>query len=437
MIDFLEVEIHDRFQLEMILQYNLRKKSNSKIDFYFFIPKNLNINSLTYPKYLFYRNLKSYVRFSSKKIKISNLKGFVTEIERLEKIENPVIYEREIREFACCLEFVVRDYIKSLNSGEIKIDTKTFSSNLMYILSEFREKIVSENRFDRIGEIDEYISVLIQQKLLKNIRLHGEGYDQEILRLFFEIVEIEKNYFHGKYGEKKDFHYRQRLLKNYVHSSLFLKTQKKVDGKLYEQLAYGTAALFTMLIITIGSLFIDSSVITLKFLLITAVAYALKDRIKDLFKMVFYKGISRGVPDYLNTVSSAVEKLLTIKESYAIFTSQKLSRNIKEIFDRMFPLKSSEEDVIRYTLKAISNFQCESKRAVREIIYLDLKQFLHRMDDPEDLYYRYENGEILQERYHKEYRIKIVADIQNSSGGQYKCYEIFINRDGLLKINDL
>ena len=70
------VSIHNREEFEIKIEYNLQeieKKVSFKVECYLFIPSSLNINSETYSKELFYRDIKNYLRFKTPRILLQEL----------------------------------------------------------------------------------------------------------------------------------------------------------------------------------------------------------------------------------------------------------------------------------------------------------------------------------------------------------------------------
>ena len=61
--------VHDRYQFESKFNYDLHNDENGEknyeVDIYFFIPKNIGINSDTYSREDFYSDIVNYLRVSS------------------------------------------------------------------------------------------------------------------------------------------------------------------------------------------------------------------------------------------------------------------------------------------------------------------------------------------------------------------------------------
>ena len=70
------VFVHDRYQFETKLSYNLDpslKTNDYKVSMYMFIPKALDVNKHTYPKQQFFQDIRTFIRFQSPKISLKKL----------------------------------------------------------------------------------------------------------------------------------------------------------------------------------------------------------------------------------------------------------------------------------------------------------------------------------------------------------------------------
>ena len=60
------IRASDKYQIEIKSDYPLereQRETNYTIETYAFIPNSLDVNNDTYPKYLFYRDTQTYIRF--------------------------------------------------------------------------------------------------------------------------------------------------------------------------------------------------------------------------------------------------------------------------------------------------------------------------------------------------------------------------------------
>ena len=70
------VRRHDNFQFEIKLGYDLRphhQRDHYRVDTFFFLPDNLDVNESTYTKERFYRDLLLYIRFRTPDFTLTTL----------------------------------------------------------------------------------------------------------------------------------------------------------------------------------------------------------------------------------------------------------------------------------------------------------------------------------------------------------------------------
>ncbi|MGL6121074.1 MAG: hypothetical protein ACRC0V_11310 [Fusobacteriaceae bacterium] len=357
-------------------------------------------------------------------------------MDRISFISEKENYELELREFICGLEGSVFNAISEIDSSNINTVLKVFVEDLRKIMKYFRKIFVREPRYEKVLLIDDYIFFSIQQKIMETLKKYEKYLDDDLKNKILELFEknIEEN-SHDNSKNLGHYIYRHRLLKKYVHSSLFLNSTKKRDGKVTEHIAYGIAALITMAIISAVTVSYASQR-TLKYIFLVAVAYAFKDRMKESFRGIFYEKMSKNIPDFITSVTtSSGEKICYIKEFFDIFTDKKLSKELINNRNRDHDIKRVEEDIIRYNKMIIPENGFVHKKFIRELTYINVKQFLGKMDDPEDKVFicdRQKN--ILEIISEKEYHLNMIIQVKQNKTLDFKSFQIVLDRNGLIKI---
>jgi hypothetical protein len=124
------VRLHDQYQFEVKLEYDLdkeRRRDGYKVETFFFLPTNLDVNRNTYSKRLFYRDLLLYIRFKTPDFTLKQLTEPANARSPLAKIgekldafsRNPTPeaaagLEYEVKLLGCVLKSTLRDHAKSL-----------------------------------------------------------------------------------------------------------------------------------------------------------------------------------------------------------------------------------------------------------------------------------------------------------------------------------
>src|SRR5512133_1011703 len=134
---------HDRYQVELKLDYELGKGENTHycISTYIFIPNSLGINPESYPKSEFYRDVKNYIRIKTPELSLRDLtESDITPLNTIQKIvQRPNWYQDDatnerviqaLKLFGAMFKSSLREHlnlielrIKSVPSAEIRIDS--------------------------------------------------------------------------------------------------------------------------------------------------------------------------------------------------------------------------------------------------------------------------------------------------------------------------
>ena len=86
----IQLSKHDQLQLEFKAEYPVDKNANKNeysVDIYFFLPRNLAVNELTYTSREFYNDFSEYIRFKTPEVPLSRLA--TPDNQLWHKLDNP------------------------------------------------------------------------------------------------------------------------------------------------------------------------------------------------------------------------------------------------------------------------------------------------------------------------------------------------------------
>jgi len=426
------VKIHDKTQFEIKLNYKFERKKKDasyEVDTYFFLPNSLGINKQTFRKVNFYDSLQSYIRFK-------------TPVYSLEQIT------AETKSPLALIKNAYRNIVESpnsLNSEEYELQTKLFCSifassirdNTAFIINrdatydlinlinkqiEELQKIAKSYR--ALGEIisvpkvnnetfsvhlfgDEYISLVIEKysyKLLEYLKTKDSISKDDTSLKLLGLIQRENDYrinhnypsISNKDSDNEELMFRFGVLKKYFDSALFLNRNIEKEGRLIEQIIFSVAAGLAMLVATAIAFYSQSfyGSLTLQLFIVLVVSYMLKDRLKEMTRVVLSKRISKNLFD--NKIKLYLEDKYKIGVIRGSFNFIKMKTVPKEILSyreinrpREFDSKFSREKVILYRKKIIlspktyyNHFHEYKIEAVRDIFRFDVSRFLKKMDNP-------------------------------------------------------
>ncbi len=356
-IEPFRIKQRDRQSIELKFRYMLDRERRGKrqtydVSVYFFLPYSFNINSGSYDRNSFYDDLKLYLRFNTPALQIGELLDKTSRASPLRRIESMIriarregrpidsdecIYEGKL--LGCIYKSVLRDRFANIAT---ETDPKTVRGTLSS-LGEIREvarrfhratstvrrrlKDVEPQVTQHMLMIDEHLSLLIEKyaaTLYETLR-RSHPLAPHISRLIAKEIRYREKagyptVVRGKAPKEKleERIYREKMLKRYVSEVLFFDVRRRNTAKGMEQILYAAAAGIAMVFAT-SIAFLGQSTfgsLTTALFLLLVVSYMLKDRLKDFFRDLLRKSVSRRIFDRKATLYDARRhsKLAVVRE---------------------------------------------------------------------------------------------------------------------------
>jgi hypothetical protein len=485
---------------------------------YLFFPPQMKINPSSYPLVSFFRDMKSYINFRIPKLSFKEIIGLTDNPHRspLKKIrreltqdqgaaeateDKQIFIRQEARVFGSAFyNFVMRktkkierqreETILATNQFSDQLSQDIFEKSVTKIHTIFREwqrladsqlhpKPASlQTEFDLV---DEYIVFVMRDFLLaslealKDFRIARRVRTriQNQLRVYLRALRIYAHrcdYFwpedQSTEEDLENFQYRRGLLKRKMWSSLYLDPRVKPLFTLQKQagamVAAGAAAVWAFmaeLAIRTSPGFrngLSPSIESGTFILISAfaLAYILKDRIKELGRGYFKGGLFGRLPDSNNKIvypkdSSGQKDIAvgTYQEKARYARPQKLPDDIQTIVDAQFP---DEEDEVRSIIHYTQRISLREKpirqlkrkiRAVYSFYRLNIGTLLGPLDratEPglvvtQDLHVTQRE---LPKVYHINLIVKLYGKIPGKTPPIYRWFRIILNKEGIVRIEN-
>lgn len=336
--------------------------------------------------------------------------------------------------------------------------------------------------------INEYLSYVIRDGILENLEivdglLKRISDDQALRKLEtrlkalvrMESVYATKNQIfwltrHSGIREREKYQMRRSALKRRILSILFLKTKSgrfsKLDKQVGPALAAGLAAIWaTFVSITFlkhsssGSAPLAEALSTTGTLTIVmggAIAYILKDRIKEVAKRRFERGFFSRRADYRSFISymgsSGKTKIIGQIEEYLDFLEigeidPEICRiHNEQINDKIDPQGVHGDDVICYS--KVVQFGHKNRKAiihpigaVFDILRFSVSEFLSKLDEPlQKAFVSSRKGDFDMIYLPKVYYIDILISTRTFSGNNSKTPQnhqyvrVILNKKGIARI---
>ncbi len=485
----LEIEgrIHDRYTLEFKVGYSRYSPETAVSDFmmdtWIFIPDSLYINSKTYSKNNFYRDCRSLVRLitpvytleevaDTGNMPLSRLKVCCDELVNGVTDEHIRAYEHQIKMFSSIVRSALRSSMSALyqqTEAEVfKVQLDRIVELLDRIMEAYRQ-IPSQVGLERISHElstcytlgEEYLCQIINLHLFRGMEFAHKRFPDSGERLTEKValyVDREWEYQRQKgfllpcddqQRDNRDYLHRTGQLKKYVESDLYILAQKRSNIFFWEQIFFMFAAGISMVFATVISFSFQQTYgnFTLPLFVALVVSYMFKDRFKDLMHYWFSTKLGNKFYDYKIKLALYGEPVGWGKEGFDFVDVEKLPPEIRARRGHVSELEAGHcavrETVMVYRrrisildkqLKRLSHY---SLQGMNDIIRMNLRDFLRRMDSPHAPVYINEGGG----RFHtlaaeKVYYLHFVMRYRYQGRTGYRRYQVCLTRRGVKSLEE-
>lgn len=496
-LDSGEVHIRDRWQLELKSEFFPQPQLDNSTyiqEFYLFIPNSLQINDFTYNKGQFYIDQTNLIRYKTPEFSFAELLNSHDPRSPLTRIftlcgstdikENQNSLADELKLFGnvvrSALRVQVKHLINELTTQKNEGISKTLCENVNNLCENikltriafaqaqelFHKSSDDSSFYDKFLYVDEFLSrtiIYYLTGLLEHIRIvknNGlDECDQAVCDILLKEQQIADDYLNNgnlktnvSFNENEQILYRNSLLNKFVLDALLLHTNRFTIEQKYQHWIAGFAAGIAMLIyfslfIWLGNVFVWNS---LPFVIFTVVIYILKDRIKDLIKVISYTHAFKWFSDFGTVIRSPDEKhnIGVVKETFSFINEKKVFKEIRDArnvaFHEVLENFQRPETVLFYKRTVeINNLKGrQSRRYGLNIIFrFNIHRFLRKAGNPSEIYYRLDPETLklqslkLPKVYHLDLIIRNITDNQNNVPQiVIKKLRIVIDKNGIKRI---
>lgn len=479
------VSIHDRYQLEMKVNYSLQQGCRDGVyefDLYLFAPQSLDINAATYSKEQFYKDLQARIRLKTPSIPLhlllenkssalAKLRASVEAQAAQTQKDPPVGYEKQIKIFCCLVRSAIRDSVIHIQAVPHADDRTRLISHyvesvrkLASVYRDLRSIIqisgVEKRTFDLYSFGDEYISLLIEDYTAQlsgassTLKTTLSPKQQESLH---DVIRDEIQYRQARgYPSIADLDtdnelllFRKSVLKKFVASTLFLDTEVKQTGQFVSHTLYGLAAALAMTLAMAITLISQSifGTFTLPVFIALVVSYVFRDRFKDIMRLYWSRRATRHLFDHTTRIHNAAHTVMMgkCKESFGFIAESKVPDDIHKLRDRQHITEIENgwpgEQVLLYRKrvrlypeKVRQVFPDYPVEGIHDIIRLNVQEFLRKMDDPKKELLVMDDEGLLPVKGNRVYHLNLILRLEHDGVSSCNRHRLVLNRKGLLRI---
>lgn len=493
------VRIHDRYQLEIKVEYplSLGKRTRYNLTTYLFIPQNLAINELSYTPSEFYRRIQNYIRFKTPEFTAQALlSGTDSPLCIIESIwhhghllHEPTVAARLIEQFKFLRAILRRTLTRSFEQEwrALRATPHLFDEDaittlvnnhialVQTILARFRQGATQLPTHADCKQLctsyqltDEAISQVVESNYLKALLLieqHPEvGVRTAVRPLLAAQINRELDYRAGQGyqsipepdGTNERYLHHISMLKKYTSSVLYLATARERDGATVEHILFAIAAGVSMVFATVIAFWVQAIYGNFTFPLFIAlvVGYMFKDRIKELGRSISTNLLRRFYYDrriHIYTLDRK-QRLGRIREKMVFLAEDEMPPMVKAARAHealsLTDIEGQREQVVCYTRNV--TLAANAFRKVRgegplidglsDIIRLDVRPFLHKMDNPTEQRLYLEGDRLRTLKCARVYYVNIVSTYSLDNRAEQiiaKRVRVTLNRKGLVRLQEV
>lgn len=479
-----DIRFRDKWQFELKSEFypkGMQKESVYTQEFYFFIPNALQIKQGTYSKEAFYRDLTNFIRYKTPEMRFRDILAMDQEDSPLFRLrglalkpeapENLLKLETELKLFGTIFRSALREETAALLHASEKEDkVQKFCAEIQQIRTEFlslKETLIftysSTHLVITFAYLDEFSSNSIDYfltGLLDELRKStvSPSVDESLCQVILE--ESKHRYamhhptirLHERGEHDEQVLYRSGLLKKFVMDALLLPVNRASVQEKYGNLIASFSAGIAMLVYLL--LFIWQAnwiaINSALFVVITVIAYILKDRLKDALKSISYQRAFRWFSDYTTEIRTPddMHNIGQLKESFAFVDEKDIAEEIRAIrhheFHSMLESFKRPEQVI-YFKRTVKIFLESSTRlnALNIILRFNIHEFLSKASSPYHTYITLnpQNRKLLHMRMPKVYHINVIlknsyTGVDNQPVIELKKYRLIVDKNGIKTIEE-
>jgi hypothetical protein len=491
------VKPHDKYQIEVKLDYELLKTKQTRYQIlaYIFVPQSLGITKSSYQATEFYRDVQNYIRLKTPAFILrdfnENSASPLLAIERLISTENwatdPECQEHLINNFkflSAMLKSAIREHFNLIHQ---RIAEATPNSKVHLLIHNLVEEFLTESQkitnryrtlyatfnlpnvdpqlFTAYNITDESISLLIEESAVEmyqivetHLKKTGRGdFKQQLNERVRAETKHRKSLGYRSIlklnDENEEYAFRASVLKKYASSVLYLTTAIRREGQGLEQFLFAIAAGISMIFATVVAFYFQYEYgnFTFPFFVALVVGYMFKDRIKEVGRTLFAQYLQHNLYDrrIIIRTQDGNHKLGLLKEKVYFVHEANVPKRVLKLRNRDLLTELDNdgygENIICYA-KEVTLYNDAFKQVyanapeitgINDIIRYDIRAFLTKMDEP--LQKRtYLQDEQLQSIFcHKVYHLNLVFRYTAPYPQKSRLYtrvRLVLNRDGIKRI---
>ncbi|WP_428772529.1 hypothetical protein [Vibrio sp.] len=448
------VTVEKQDSITLKISHTMASSKKSKLDCYLFIPGELGLGPEVLSEGELYYNAISQKRaYYSNETLLPLVHSRLAKRGHLSSTQYRVSLSLFAYQYVIALDKSIRQLNKTDKESVSADEVDEVIELAIDILKRLRRSIPYEENLKRYyANIDNYLSWYTEQGFLSLVSNLPRDKDSDYKTIKERLITLaEKEQAHRKLNHYNSSKVRDdvtrlsnkmRLLRRLIEHPVILKEKTTSLGKNMNRAAKGLATGFVMVFVTIAAISARDywGRITLSFVILMSMVYALREIFKDDLRDVLWRWIRKGRPKWRkHFYDPTTNKAVGQKTEWLDYTQlSKLPDRIRLI--RKKRVVQREEQILHYrssTEMTTSRFM-SGYDETRESVMISMGFLTRLMDKGSNKVYLVNNGQVSKESVEKRHLVNLIVKEENVDlGVRYYRWKIVLNRSKIVAIEKI
>ncbi len=472
-----QVSQHDKYQVELKFICPIKegkKIGDYYIELFFYLPRNLGVNSQNYGSDDFYNDFYENIRFKTPSVDLSALAhpnhDLWKRLQSPSSDKNDAEYGKLLKLFCSIAKSAMRDsenIIENAPRAQLPGLAKRFTEDIDSLLRQYRQsrKSAPAKCLELFDLVDEFLSIATASyccKLWKYIeRIENFGNAADTASAIVAFVKNESTYRAEKgypsvpssTGDNSELLYRESTLKKAMAGILFLKVETRRAGVVIENILLGISAAIAMIFVTAISFLWQGFFLeefSISFFIVWVIAYMFKDRIKSSLQILCLKYRNRYSYDFRQMIRDGLENKIGIcREGFRFCDEKDIPQQVNQKRNRhtLSRLENGSLDenimVFRKRIEIFADpchdiFREFDVDGIVDILRLNIRHWTYKMDNPSRSIYFSDGKEIKKIKALRDYHVNMVVRYgESQKESNIERYRLVLCRSGIRRMEKI
>lgn len=448
-----KVYVKQEESLSIKFTHQMKVGDQRRLDLYFFLPKEMGINSqsLDAEEY-YYAAIAGRRSYYSSGLHLPLVQGrFISQNKRT--VEEFRLYLNLFAyQFAVAIETDSKELAQVEDVEQFYTSLHELGDIVAQLLKKFRRNEPSDPKWKHYFEnSDNYLSWFCEQRLLQLISHAPRSSDyNELTEEVLSLCRSERAYREAKNynsAQTKDdpnrISNKMLLLRRLIQQGVVLKEELKTLGVGLKKLTTGVATGGVMLVVS--ALIIKAQGVfnglTLSLVLTLAVIYGFREIFKEDIRNALWRVIQKGRPRWSRILRDTTTQAVIGRQLVWLdfIKSKDLPEQIEEILKRRHSQNKVDSEILHYGIysRIAQKDFLAGYSTIQEQVNFSLVPFARYLERGRAKIYKESAGQVSYDSVERRYQVNLILTLREGRNPpQYARYKITMNRSTIVEVTE-